>query len=97
MTIHKVSISIRTQNPISVKLPKNSKVLSCDFQGDELVAWFTTSNFDMVDALFYVVRTGEDFPSSVLDSHTFVGTAYNRDLQFPFVIHLFYNLQTHPL
>lgn len=91
MIIHKQSINYRDGNKHVIALPVYSEILSCDFQGEDLVFWYIFPDVylnDLHERKLYTLRTGE--PSAKFPhAPKFIGTAYDRNEQQPFVIHLF--------
>lgn len=90
-TIHKAILDIREGNLVKVPLPTNAKPLSVAFQGESLVMWYWFNDKHYkghTDYLFYVVRTGEEFPEA-MDPECYIGTAQDGDGQFRFVLHVF--------
>lgn len=95
MIIHNQTINYRNRKIIKVELPAYSKILSCDFKGEELVFWYLfpdTHVNDLQTRELLVLRTGESFRSQ--NEPVFIGTAYDRNIDSPFVLHLFEIIQT---
>lgn len=89
--IHKVKLDIRQGNLVKVFLPLKAKPLSVGFQAENLVMWYSFNDKyrgDLAEYLFYVIRTGEEFPEA-LDPDNYIGTAQDGDEQFRFVLHVF--------
>lgn len=95
MKIHKQTINYRNGNIVKAQLPAYSKILSCDFQGEELVFWYLfpdTHADNLQTRELLVLRTGESVRSQ--NEPVFIGTAYDRNIDSPFVLHLFEIIQT---
>lgn len=88
--IHKQKLEYLNGNKITLTVPSWCEVLSVDFQGADLVLWYITDDpFDLTKAkTFYVFRTGERLNFGG-DAVEFVGTAYDRSVMMPFVLHVF--------
>lgn len=88
--IYKQELDYRSGFDGSINLPKDADVISCGFQGERLVIWFTTDS-DTTDLLlshFYLIRTGESLPNDI-HLYKFIGTANDNDPVFPFVLHVY--------
>lgn len=75
-----------------VFLPIGSKIISCDFQGKDLVMWYICDPTKPLsdEKKLLIIRTGQEFPEDTNPCRLrFIGTAYDRELDMPFVIHLF--------
>lgn len=90
-TIYKFALDIYSTKQ-DVILPEGSKIVSCDFQGEVLVMWVICDPGKPLSdrKKLLIIRTGEEFPEGTKDNMVrFIGTAYDRNLDTPFVIHLF--------
>ena len=91
MLIHKTILDI-TRNKIPQHLPSDTNPISCSFQGNKLVVWYTFNDeipTTHVLFTFHVIQTGEKFDHSILSRTSFVGTATFGDEDTPFVVHVF--------
>lgn len=93
--IYKQELDFRSGNKCSINLPYYSNVISCGFQAERLVIWFTTDTETTETLLkyFYLIRTGEELPNDI-HLYKFIGTATDNDPVFPFVLHIYQMLAT---
>lgn len=88
--IYKQELDYRIGTGFGVSFPEDANIISCGFQGERIVVWFTTDT-DTTDTLtkyFYLIRTGEGLPNDI-GLYKFIGTANDNDPVFPFVLHVY--------
>ena len=82
-TVYKYPLEVEDKQIL--KLPVNSKILSANFQGDDLFFW-TLVDKDIDDTeefVFYIHGTGHPISE---DGYTFINTVFKHG----FVFHIFY-------